>query len=94
MLEKTTSERLAEAMEACGGSGHPTLKGMIRKARLGYYDDYETWIATPQLTLIADLQHAGFTDMVRRVKAGEFEATKEEARAWFDREGRHLLESE
>ena len=88
MLKKTTSERLTEALEALND---PKLADMIRKARLGYYDDYETWIATPQLTLIGDLYQAGYPDMVRRATKGEWEATKEEGTAWFEREGRNLL---
>ena len=91
MLKKTTSERLTEALEALND---PKLADMIRKARLGYYDDYETWIATPQLVLIGDLYQAGHPDMIRRVMAGEFEATKEEGKAWFKREGRQLLENQ
>ena len=74
-----TSERLAQALEA---ENTPLLAGMIIKARQGYYDDYKSPLAFPITQLIDDLRGWGFTSLVCRAVAGEFDSTKEEAEAW------------
>lgn len=83
-----TKERLARALEALNDA---RLARMISLARKGYYDDYESEIATPIATLVHDLQAQGYPDMAKRAMNGEWDCTREEAEAWFNREGRRLL---
>jgi hypothetical protein len=84
-LELKTSERLAQVLHAEG------LFEMERKARAGYYDDYHSELATPIIQLVMDLTAAGRNDLADRARNGEFDGTKEEAEAWFEREGKDLL---
>lgn len=81
-----TKERLARALEA---EGVPV--SIVAQARQGYYDDYESEIATPQMTLVADLQAHGFMLLAKRAMDGEWDGTKAEAEAWYEREGKYLL---
>lgn len=85
MATKTTSQKLAEVLQEAG------LHEMSKKAATGYYDDFSSPIATPKLTLIRELAAVGKKDLVRRVMEGEWDATKEEADAWYAREGHRLL---
>lgn len=64
---------------------------MERAARAGRYDDYEGETATPIIDLVNDLKAAGEHDLAKRAINGEFDATKEEAEAWYEREGKHLV---
>jgi hypothetical protein len=82
----TTKERLAQAMIA---EGCPT--GLIARARAGEFDDFESNSATPIVRLVNELHKAGFRDLAARAIKGEFDATKEEAEAWYQREGKNLL---
>lgn len=79
-----TKERLAEVLEREG------LKEMAEKARQGYYDDYESMLATPITQLVIDLTLAGKKELAGRAKNGEFDCTLEESREWFNKIGRHL----
>ena len=88
MANIPTTERLARALEELGD---PRLDEMIKRARQGFYDDYKSPYTFPLLKLKLELQSAGYTWMVNRVIAGEFDATDEEAREWFEKEGRHLI---
>lgn len=81
-----TKENLAKAMEEAGCP--PEL---CRKARSGYYDDYESPLVTPIVQLVSDLRAIGQVVLARRAQLGEFDGTKEEAEAWFAREGKLLL---
>jgi hypothetical protein len=83
-----TSERLAQMLHANG------LFEMEDKARLGYYDDFRSLLATPIIQLVGDLQAKGRHDLAQRVMNGEFDSTKEEAQEWFEREGHKLLKPE
>lgn len=80
-----TKDRLTHVLEQAG------LWDMARKARDGYYDDYETPIATPKIQLVVDLLTAGRADLADRAKAGEWDATREESDEWWKREGHKLL---
>ena len=66
-------------------------KWMIDKAKAGGYDDYESQSATPIVDLVRDLKQAGIDWLAERAMNGDFDATKEEAEAWFEREGKDLL---
>jgi hypothetical protein len=55
---------------------------VINKARVGYYDDFESTIAAPITALVLDCQAAGLNDIAARAMAGDFDATSEESEAW------------
>lgn len=88
-----TKERLALAIEAqyIGKKFDPRVSQMIRRARRGYYDDYESEIGLPLHALISDLHRVGFNDLAQRVMDGEFDGSKEEGEAWMEKEGWGLL---
>lgn len=81
----STKERLAQVLHAEG------LFEMEKAARAGRYDDYESVSATPIADLVRDLQAAGKHPLANRAMNGEFDGTKEEAEAWFQREGKNLI---
>jgi transposase len=74
-----TTEKLAKALEELND---PKLAGMIKKARDGYYDDFKTPVAFPQIELVKDLIESGYQEMVKRVIDGEFDAQEWEAEEW------------
>jgi hypothetical protein len=80
-----TKERLAQALHAEG------LFGMEAKAREGYYDDYESPLATPIIQLVTDLREHSANGLAKRAMDGEFDGTKEESEAWFQKEGKHYV---
>lgn len=82
---QSTKQRLAEVLHARG------LFEMEGAALAGRYDDYESEHDTPCLDLVRDLEAAGAGDLADRARNGEWDGTREEAEAWFEREGRHLL---
>lgn len=89
MEQLQTTERLARALESLND---PALAGMIAQARAGYYDDYKSTIAGPQLQLVQDLRAHGHFEIVGRVVAGEFDATPDEGDAWMNGpEGQAML---
>lgn len=71
-----TSERLAAELES---KGHAA---MAMAARQGYYDEYKTEIPFPLVQLVTDLTQVEEWGLIERVKAGDFDATREEAAAW------------
>jgi hypothetical protein len=83
-----TKDRLTEALIE-----ENAPLAMIGLAKDGQYDDYESESATPALDLIRDCRMFGLHKMAERAMSGEFDGTKEEAAAWFEREGRNLLKS-
>lgn len=81
----STKERLAQVLHAAG------LLDLEEKARRGDYDDFESSSATPICDLVNDLNRRGQFKLSERAMNGEFDATKEEADAWYEREGKNLL---
>lgn len=74
-----TKDKLAEALRAAG------LAEMSVRAAEGYYHDYLSPLATPELQLVADLEEAGTPaamELRARVVDGEFDATEEEGDEW------------
>ena len=71
-----TKERLAAELNKAG------LGNMALLAAQGYYDDWESSLATPIVQLVTDLRAAGAHAFAQRVMNGEFDSTKEEAEAW------------
>ena len=82
----STKNRLAQALREARAPSQ-----MIDRALLGEYDDFESNSATPIMRLVRDCQVNGLNDLAKRAMDGEFDATKEEAEAWFKREGRNLI---
>ena len=64
---------------------------MVERAAAGYYDDFESELELPCVQLVADLEALHKFALAKRARAGEFDATKEEADAWMEREGFALL---
>jgi hypothetical protein len=82
----TTNERLAQALEKANAPIH-----MVDRARAGQYNDFESDSATPIINLVRDLRLCGLSELAVRAMNGEFDSTKEEAEAWFEREGKNLI---
>jgi hypothetical protein len=76
-----TTERLARALESLND---PALAGMIAQARAGYYDDYKSSLAMPQVQLVLNIRSHGHPEFAKRVIDGEFDATLEEGEAWIN----------
>lgn len=75
-----TKERLAQELEKL-----PPVNGLerlVKRARAGMYDDYDSPLAMPQMQLVEDLRKIGQEGFVQRVVNGEFDGTREEAEAW------------
>ena len=78
-----TKDRLAQVLREAGAPAR-----MVTLAESGQYDDFLSDSPTPIVNLVRDLQFVGLHDLAMRVMGGEFDATKEEAEAWFEREGK------
>jgi hypothetical protein len=76
-MTEPTTEKLAKALEAAGAP-----ESMIKKAREGYYDDYKSHLAFPEMQLHHDAHVAGLEGIKAAVEAGEFDSTKEESDEW------------
>lgn len=72
-----TSRKLAAALTHRGAPVE-----MIQKALHGYYDDYKSPLAMPEMQLLQDARAAGMEDIAQMVIDGKFDATKEESDAW------------
>lgn len=64
---------------------------MISKAKMGYYSDYDSPLATPCIQLVEDLGKIKAHELIELAKNGEFDATIEESDEWYKREGRALV---
>lgn len=72
-----TKEKLALALEAAGAPS-----GMVRDARAGRFDDFESPSATPTIDLVELAMQYGLHEIARRAREGEFDCTREESEAW------------
>lgn len=89
MTEHTTV-KLAKALQAVPG----IPRDLIQRAVDGYYHDYLSPLAMPEIQLVTDLRtlaalpatprdsRALLRDLAQRVINGDFDATKEESDAW------------
>lgn len=77
--EIPTKEKLAQALEELGDR---KLKHVIKRAREGYYDDYESPLPLPEVELFKEMHARGYIDFCDRITKGEFDGTKEEADRW------------
>lgn len=83
-----SKDKLAKALREAG------LEEMADKAATGYYHDFLSPLATPEIQLVADLRELAsrpatprnsrplLRAMAQRVIAGEFDATREESEEW------------
>jgi hypothetical protein len=74
-----SKDMLAEALTEIG------LTEMADKAREGYYHDFLSPLAMPEMQLVNDLAKVGTPDAMmlrQRVMGGDFDATAEESEAW------------
>ena len=74
-----TKDRLAQALSDAG------LNEMALKAAQGFYHDYLSPLAQPEMQLDADLIEAGTpaaTELRKRHHNGDFDASAEESEAW------------
>lgn len=46
---------------------------LIKRARAGYYHDFETPLAMPKVTLVKHLEHANYLDLAQKVKDGAYD---------------------
>lgn len=83
-----TKDRLAAVLRQEG------LQRLAGAALLGWFDDYESESATPIVDLVKELRLCGREDLAQRAIAGEWDGTAEEAKAWYEREGRAMVEGE
>ena len=86
------NEKTRQACRALEKANDPKLHDIIERAGEGYYDDYKTTIAFPTIQLVHDLQLAHHPELAQRAKDGEWNAQDWEAREWFEKEGKPLLE--
>lgn len=90
-----TKEKLARALEARkGDKDDPRVDRMIKLAREGHYDDFESSIEMPQSALLAALRSVGYHQLAERVLDGDFDATEQEAADWMRREGHTFLKQD
>ena len=86
-MTEPTSDRLARHLEA---EGLPA--DMVEKARQGYYDDFKSPLAMPQMQLLTDLRAHGRDDLTPAVIDGEWDSTPEESKEWAESfEGRSTM---
>lgn len=85
----TTSERLAVAIREV--ATEPRHERLAKRAEEGYYDDFESDIPLPISQLVKDATQMGLHGIAERAKAGEFDATREEAQAWASSEEAQAL---
>lgn len=86
-----TRLRLAQAIESLND---PNLEPLVTRARLGWYSDFSSPLATPKVRLAKELKNAGHAALASAVIDGEFDDTKEESDAWYATQGRFLLEKQ
>jgi hypothetical protein len=72
-------EPLVEALEAAGASVE-----LLEQARAGAFDDCASSSATPKVDLVRRLEAEGLLELVDRVVAGDFDATREDWLAFFN----------
>jgi hypothetical protein len=72
-----TTEKLARAL-----AEEHAPQYMIDRARAGYYDDFKSPIAFPEMELLADSELHDLKRIKEGVYNGEWDATKEESDEW------------
>ena len=65
---------------------------MVIRAVGGYYDDFDSPLATPIMQLVEDALKAGLHGIAYMARHGKYDGTREEAEAWAAGAGRPLLD--
>jgi hypothetical protein len=78
-VSEPTTERLARDLTAAGAP-----LDMIERAREGYYDDFKSPLALPELQLYKDALAVGLAEIAAGVVEGRWDATIEESDAWAE----------
>lgn len=86
MAERTSTDVLIEDLEAAHAPAF-----MLRKAREGQYNDFQSDSATPIMDLVRDAAAANLKGVAEAARLGKYDGTRSEGNAWFNREGRDLL---
>jgi hypothetical protein len=90
----STKERLAQRLHSLG------LFDLEERARAGEWSDFESEHACPKVNLVGQLKKiydspspsaAMAFQLAREVMEGKWDDTKEEADAWFEKEGKDLI---
>ncbi len=82
-----TKERLAREIDALARAMQDEgLRPMENRARQGYYDDYESPLATPIAELVKDFRFLGYEGMARKAMDGRWDGSTEEGEAWAIRQ--------
>jgi hypothetical protein len=63
-------------------TGDQRLKSVIFKAKSDYYHDFFGELAMPEVELYDFFMATGHVKLAKRVKNGDFDATKEESDEW------------
>lgn len=74
-----TKEKLARALEELGDR---KLKHVIKRAREGYYDDFESPLVFPSTELFNEMMSRGYIEFTSRITIGEFDSTAKESENW------------
>lgn len=82
-----TKEKLAQDLEAAGAP-----QEIVENAHKGIYDDFESPLPFPILSLMNTCERLGLTEIIAKAKNGEYDATREESDHWMETEGRKLLD--
>ncbi len=82
----STKARLAHDLEAAGAP-----KDMVLRALGGFYDDFDSPLATPMIQLVADARAAGLEGIAKAAMHGAYDGTREEGERWYAQKGHHLL---
>jgi hypothetical protein len=81
MTLPTSTKRLVAALTA---ENSPKLEATIRRAKRNEFNYFLSDSATPCIDLVMTLEKLGFRALANRARNGEFDATREESKAWAE----------
>ena len=81
-----TKDRLVRDLKLFNAPGK-----MVEYARNGFYDDYESPIATPIIQLVKDCLDNGINEVADKAKNGDYDGTLEEGNEWMAKDGYRKL---
>lgn len=82
---RPSTEKLVAAIKAAIGTlgiATPAQKAILARARLHYYHDCWSPLATPMIALVSHCRAVGWASLAERVIEGEFDATYAEFAEW------------
>ncbi len=74
----------SKLVDALLDAGDARLRPLIVRARHEEFHDFSSPHAMPEHVLVAELRSLGFEPLAQRVIRGDFDATREESKAWAD----------